>query len=100
MNGNPEQDLPTALRDRFPVCIEINDAHPEGLACLPQDLQPAAKGTVLAKDPERRVTLRSWLAFASLRERVGPDAAAAAVFQARGKDIIDALQIAGAGSST
>lgn len=100
MNGNPEQDLPPALRDRFPVCVEINEAHPQGLESLPQDLQAAARGTVLAKDPSRRVTLRSWLAFASLRERVGPDAAAAAVFQARGKDIIDALQIASAGSST
>ena len=100
MNGNPSEDLPPALRDRFPVCVEINDAHPQGLASLPQDLQTAARGTVLAKDPSRRVTLRSWLAFASLRERVGPDAAAAAVFQARWKDIIDSLQIASAGSST
>ena len=100
MNGNPSEDLPAALRDRLSVCVKITDAHPEGLASLPQDLQPAAKGTVLAKDPERRVTLRSWLAFASLREQVGPAAAAAAVFQARGKDIIDSLKIAGTGSST
>jgi hypothetical protein len=60
-------------------------------------LQLAAKGTVVASDPSRRVTLRAWLAFASLRNRIGADAAAAAVFQSRGKDILDALRIAQAG---
>jgi MoxR-like ATPase len=100
MNGKPDEDLLPALRDRFPVCIEINEAHPQGLASLPQDLQLAAKGTVVASDPARRITLRSWLAFASLRNRIGADAAAAAVFQSRAKDILDALKIAGTGSST
>jgi MoxR-like ATPase len=97
MNGKPDEDLLPALRDRFPVCIEINEAHPQGLASLPQDLQLAAKGTVVASDPSRRVTLRAWRAFASLRNRIGADAAAVAAFQSRGKDILDALRIAQAG---
>lgn len=94
MNGNPEQDLPTALRDRFPVCIEINEAHPQGINGLPQDLQKAAQGTVVATDPARRLTLRAWFAFAALRARIGADAAATAVFASRAKDVLDALRIA------
>jgi len=96
MNGNPDQDLPAALRDRFPVCIETNEAHPAGIASLPQDLQAAATGSVVASDPARRVTLRAWLAFAGLRDRIGPEAAAQAIFQARAKDVLDALRIAAA----
>ena len=94
MNGNPEQDLPAALRDRFPVCIAITEAHPNGIASLPQDLQAAAKGSVVATDPSRRLTLRAWLAFATLRERIGAEAAAQAVFQQRAGDVLDALTIA------
>jgi MoxR-like ATPase len=94
MNGSPEQDLPPALRDRFPVSIEITEAHPNGIASLPQDLQAAAKGSVVAADPNRRLTLRAWLAFATLRERIGPEAAAQAVFQQRAGDVLDALTIA------
>lgn len=94
MNGNPDEDLPPAIRDRFPVAVEITEAHPQGIARLPRDLQAAAKGTVLASDPARRVTLRAWLAFAHLRSSIGDQAAAQAVFQARAGDVLDALKIA------
>jgi hypothetical protein len=97
MNGDPNEDLPPALRDRFPVAIEINEAHPDGIACLPQDLQMAAKGSVVASDSSRRVTLRAWLAFASLRTRIGSEAAARAVFQSRAADVLDALRIGATG---
>ena len=96
MNGDPETDLPAALRDRFPVCVQITEAHPSGIDSLPCDLQAAAKGSVVAADPSRRLTLRSWLAFASLRTQIGPEAAAQAVFQSRASDVLDALRIAGA----
>ena len=81
MNGDPDEELPPALRDRFPVAIEITEAHPAGIASLPQDLQMAATGSVLASDQSRRVTLRAWLAFAALRTRIGSEAAAKAVFR-------------------
>jgi MoxR-like ATPase len=97
MNGDPD-DLPTALRDRFPVRIEIKEAHPLGIASLPQDLQAAARGSVVATDPARRLTLRAWMAFASLRDILGPEHAAEAVFNKRAKDVLDALKIAGEGS--
>jgi len=93
MNGSPD-DLPLALRDRFPVAIPIAEAHPAAIGALPQDLQNAAKGTVVASDPARRLTLRSWLAFASLRTAIGDEAAAQAVFNSRATDVLDALRIA------
>lgn len=95
MNGDPLQDLPSALRDRFPVTVEITEAHPQGINGLPQDLRAAAQGSVVATDPSRRITLRSWYAFADLRTRIGSESAAMAVFQERGGDILDSLRIAG-----
>lgn len=100
MNGDPDSDLPAALRDRFPVAVEINEAHPQGIAQLPHDLRAAASGSVVATDPSRRLTLRAWLAFASLRTAIGPEAAAQAVFRSRAADVLDALRIAsGAGQA-
>jgi hypothetical protein len=94
MNGNPDQDLPPALRDRFPVCVEVNEAHPQGISSLPEDLQAAAQGTVISSDPARRLTLRAWKCFATLRKEIGPEMAARAVFQSRASDVLDALRIA------
>lgn len=94
MNGNPDDELPPALRDRFPVAIEVTEAHPAGIGQLPQDLQAAAMGSVVASDPARRLTLRAWLAFASLRAQIGAEAAAQAVFRSRAGDVLDALRIA------
>jgi len=93
MNGSPE-DLPLALRDRFPVAIEIAQAHPQGIAHLPHDLQKAAKGSCLASDSARRLTLRAWTAFASLRAKIGSEAAAQAVFANRAADILAARKMA------
>lgn len=93
MNGKPE-DLPLALCDRFPVAIEIVDPHPEGVQALPPDLQAAANGTCGLADASRRITLRAWTCFASLRDRIGPERAADAVFGRRAKDVLDALKIA------
>lgn len=96
MNGQPDESLPPALRDRFPVCIQIEEAHPDAIASLPADLQAAARGTVAASG-DRRITLRAWLAFAGLRERVGLDTAAVAVFgKDRAPDVINSLKIASA----
>lgn len=98
MNGNPDEDLPDPLRDRFPVRVAIDAPHPNGIESLPDDLRDAARGSVCATDPERRITLRAWLAFASLRGKVGAEAAAHAVFRHRADDILAALKIAGAAS--
>jgi MoxR-like ATPase len=94
MNGDPDSDLPPALRDRFPAAIEIVEPHPNGIASLPSDLQDAARGSVCAAASERRVTLRAWLAFAKYRDSLGAEQAAFTVFGARGTDILNSLKIA------
>jgi len=92
MNGSPDE-LPAALRDRFPVCIEVDAVHPSALDTLPQDLRNAALGSALADD-ERRISIRAWQCFAHLRDSVGAEAAAAAVFAKRAKDVLDSLKMA------
>jgi MoxR-like ATPase len=94
MNGDPDTDLPPALRDRFPAAIEIVEPHPNGIAALPVDLRDAARGSVCATHAERRVTLRAWLAFARYREMMGVEHAAFAVFGGRATDILNSLKIA------
>lgn len=94
MNGDPESDLPDALKDRFPNAIEIPEPHPQGIARLPFDLQKIARGTSHAPDATRRVSLRQWLAFASLRDDIGPNDAAYVVFGKRADEVLTALSIA------
>lgn len=94
MNGNPDEDLPAALRDRFPAAIEVTEPHPKGLARLPADLQPFAKTMVACAEIERRISLRQWLAFADLREQLGAADAAFVIFNRRAEEVLTALTIA------
>lgn len=93
MNGNPDADLPSALRDRCPVCIEVDAVHPSALETLPHDLRNAALGSALAES-DRRISIRAWQCFAALRSAIGDEHAAAAVFAQRAKDILNSLKIA------
>lgn len=92
MNGDPDH-LPPALRDRFPVCLEIDAVHPAALASLPTDVRAAAMATALLP-PERRLSVRAWHAFAALRPVTGERHAAEAVFgRPRAGDVLDALHL-------
>lgn len=94
MNGNPDEDLPSALRDRFPIAVHVEEVHPSAIEKLPEDLREAAAGTA-TKRGDQRITLRAWLAFASLRNHVGPEIAATAVFgSAKGAEVLQSLAIA------
>jgi len=86
------------LLDRFPVRILIDRPHPDAIAALPEDLRLAAAESCRATD-DRRASLRTWRAFASLRHHSGDEhlAAIATFGKARGPEIADALQIARAG---
>ena len=104
MNGLPE-DLPDALQDRLPVDIEITDVNPNALARLPEDLREPAKNTALAKTSERGVSIRMWLEFASLREKLpekvgdeGIEIAARAIFGDKARDALNALAVSNAAS--
>jgi MoxR-like ATPase len=85
-------DLPEALRDRFSVAIELNEPHPEAIAALPRDLRRAARVTA-GLEPDRRLSIRSWRAFAHARTRHGEELAAQLVFGARAADVLDAMSI-------
>lgn len=92
MNGDPD-DLPDALKDRFTVRIDIDRPHPEAVKSLPKDLQKAAHESARL-DGERRVSIRGWRAFATLRAAISPEVAAVAVFGPRAADILDSFAVA------
>lgn len=92
MNGVPT-DLSEALRDRFPVRVHVNDVAPGALALLPEVLQPVARNTTLAVDSEKRVSIRVWLEFAQLAERVHVTTAAHACFGPDAQSVLDLLKI-------
>lgn len=99
MNGVPDDLLPS-LQDRFAVRIEVNEVHPGAVKTLPEDLRDAAVNTALIKEPQRRVSIRCWHAFAHLRKAMGDGAeasvlAAKVVIGERWKELTDALKIRG-----
>lgn len=97
MNGEPD-DLPDALQDRLPVAIEIAELNPEALDRLPEDLRAPAKNTSLLDNPARKISVRAWLEFASLREKIegdhALDLAAQAIFGNKADQALLALNIA------
>jgi MoxR-like ATPase len=93
MNGELDE-LPDALQDRFPVSIEITEMHPDAVLTLPEDLRQAALNTTLAPTAERAISIRMWAEFAALRESLGPEMAASAVFGDNASTTLAALAIA------
>lgn len=85
------EELPMALKDRFPVCIRINEPHPDALLRLSPDLREYAKQ--MCDAGERRISLRSFMAFDKLRSGVGAKRSAEMVFGKRAKSILDAIAI-------
>jgi MoxR-like ATPase len=84
-------DLPEALSDRFPVKIRINTPHPDALMRLSMDLRGIASR--MADAGPRRVSLRTFMAFDSLRKGLGAEKAARMVFRDRAESILDAMRI-------
>lgn len=97
MTTNVEEmrELPTALRDRFPIAIRINTPHPDALLGLSADLRGPAAASA-DSDPSRRFSVRSFMAFDQLRKRgMEHERAARMVFGTRAKDILDAIAVNG-----
>lgn len=84
-------ELPTALADRFPVRIRINEPHPDALERLSQDLRPLA--TRLADAGRERISLRAFYAFDSLRNSLPIEEASEMVFGDRARSILEAIRI-------
>jgi MoxR-like ATPase len=96
MNGHPDEDLNPALRDRFPVCVHIDQVAPPALRRLPPDLQGVAQNSGIIPHAQRRVSVRVWNEFARLRGPLGDEMAAAAVFGDRARTVLDHLKLASA----
>lgn len=95
MNGQPD-DLPPALLDRFEATLLIDKPHPKAIASLPEDLRVVATDTVGIADAERRVSVRSWHNFATMRETMPVDAALYCAFGPRCADVAAAIKLAAA----
>ena len=93
MNGHPDEDLNPALRDRFPVCIHINEVAPAALAKLPASIREVAKNSGIIETAQRRISIRVWNEFIKLREHLGEPMAASAVFGDRAKTALDHLRL-------
>lgn len=95
------EDLPEAIRSRFPVRVRIDKPHPLALERLAVDLREyAVRSAVLGV---RRIDLRSFYAFDSMRKVLGAERAATLLFNGHGKDFLDAIkidQINGGGTAT
>ncbi len=93
MTTNVEEmrELPPALADRFPVRIRIDQPHPDALETISRDLRPVA--VKMADAGDRRISLRMFMAFDSLRKGLGPERAAEIVFGDRAESIMDALAV-------
>lgn len=87
-------ELPTALKDRFPVAIRINAPHPNALLCLSEDLRAAASASADA-DRERRFSIRTFQAFDKLRKTLGAEKAAKLSFGRHYTAILDAIAVNG-----
>lgn len=91
-NVEDMDELPTALKDRFPVAIRINEPHPDALQCLPSDLRAAAAASVDA-DRDRRFSIRAFQAYAKLRDQIETERAAKMIFGRHATAILDAIKI-------
>ena len=87
------EDLPTALADRFPIRIRINEPHPSALVSLSADLREYA--VRMADAGERRISLRAFRAFDKLRASLGDQKAATLTFRDRAQAILDAIAVNG-----
>jgi MoxR-like ATPase len=91
-NVEDMDELPQALKDRFPVAIRIDKPHPSALMTLSPDLRNAAMASADA-DGSRRFSMRAFKAFDTLRKSVDDSEAARLIFGYRSSDILDAIRV-------
>lgn len=85
------RELPTALADRFPVRIRINEPHPSALETLSPDLRGIA--VRLADAGKERMSLRAFYAFDKLRSSLSLEESAEIVFGDRANGILEAMKV-------
>lgn len=65
-NIEDPNDLPPALKDRFPIAIAMDQAHPQALESLPEEFRSIAAEVVAHSDKDKRASLRAFEAFGTL----------------------------------
>lgn len=86
-------DIPSALRDRFPISIRIDRPHPGALADLSPGLRTPASASADAPHP-RRFSVRSFRAFDHLcRHGLDIERAARLVFGTQACEVLDAIMV-------
>jgi hypothetical protein len=85
------EELPAALKDRFPCAIRINEPHPNALDGLPRDLREYARK--MADAGNRRISLRQFYDYSKLRESHGDERAANLIFGDRSESFLDAMKV-------
>lgn len=85
------RELPTALADRFPVRIRIDQPHPDALARLSTDLRGLA--VRMADAGAQRISLRAFYALDELRSSLPLEEACEIVFGDRAGSIMDAMKV-------
>jgi len=92
-NSETLEEIPRALRDRFPVAIRIDRPHPSSVERLSVDLRAPAMSSSLA-EMDRRISLRTFYAFDVLRREHGAERAAQLLLGSqRSTSFLDALRI-------
>lgn len=91
-NATPDA-LPFALRDRFPVCINVDEVNPLALENLSEDLRTAVEETVVTDNEERRISIRAWAEFDKLRKVLDEEMVAQAIFGHKATDVLNSLKL-------
>ena len=85
------EELPSALKDRFPCAIRINEPHPDALVNLPSSIREYARKMADAGD--RRISLRQFQAYAKLAKMHDKERAANLIFGDRAEAFLDAVAV-------
>ena len=90
-NSLPES-LPMALKDRFPVKINVDKIHPIALERFPKSWRNTISDTSLSMDSEQRLSIRAWREFFDLISK-GLDKREAGylIFGERADELMDAI---------
>ncbi len=92
--NSPPESLPLALKDRFPVKINIDKIHPKAMDKFPAEWHTTIQDTTLIDDPEERISVRAWNEFFELQNKgFSIDVAGKLIFADKATDLLDAIHL-------
>ena len=93
-NADPES-LPQAVKDRFPIAINVDNIHPKALEKFPENWRDVINDTSTVDDEFERISIRKWLEFFKLTDElaIDMDTAGKLVFGDRSEELLDAIKL-------